>query len=81
MEGDFMDKMEIAIKRLKEANFQAFEQAGILVIPCEGPEVLEETVSYVKSILKEIGYDKSWRVDPYFFDEKALEREMYHEYV
>lgn len=61
-----MTNIDIAIKHLKKYGIESFEKGGILVIPCEGPSELFDTVNKVKRYLKEIEYDKSWEVNPYY---------------
>ena len=61
-----MTNIDIAIDHLKRYEIEAVEKSGILVIPCNGPQELFETVNKVRRYLKEIEYEKSWEVDPYF---------------
>ena len=49
-------------------NIQAFEHMGILVIPCSSPDEIYELASNVRRIFKEIGYEKSWQIDPYYYE-------------
>ena len=65
--------MERAIKFLQERGINSFEQAGILVVPVSSVEELYGMISTVKSLLKECGYDKSWRIDPYYYENKGKE--------
>ncbi len=68
--------MENAIQYLKENGIEAFELMGILVIPTDSPETLDIFVSKVKKLLQACGYEKSWRVDPYYY-EREQERSKY----
>ena len=67
-----------AIIFLKEHGIEAFELSGILVVPVSSPEDIEPMVSKLKGLLKEIGYNKSWAVDPdYYAKHKSIEEDMY----
>lgn len=73
-----------AVLHLKERDIDAVDGGNILVIPfnyIENGLTAEEIVKFVgkmKSILKEIGYEKSWQIDPYYYDrKKTLLSEMY----
>ena len=73
-----MTDLEKAVEYLKSKNIEAFEGAGILVIPASSPEEIISIVSTVKKHLNEIGYEKSWQVDPYYYEKrKTLTGEMY----
>lgn len=65
--------MEKAIKYLKQHDIVAFENAGILVVPVNSPEEIEGMVSKLKVLLKEVGYEKSWQVDPYYYHRERYE--------
>ena len=65
--------MEKAVKYLKENGIEAFEGSGILIIPCTSPEEIYDFVSKVKNLLKDIGYEKSWQIDPYYYERNRLE--------
>lgn len=70
--------IEKAIEVLKEHGMEPFELAGVLTIPCDGLEALEPTVNKVRHILKDCGYNKSWRVDPYHNErQKSLAAQMF----
>ena len=70
--------MERAIAYLKEHGIDSFELMGILTIPVESPEELDTTVSKLSKLLKECGYEKSWRVDPYYYErQKSITNAMY----
>lgn len=62
------NKFDMAIQYLESKGIKAFEIMNILTIPVSSPEEIEPIVSRVKSYLKECGYDKSWRIDPYYYD-------------
>ena len=62
--------MERAIAYLKEQGIESFELMGILTVPVESPEELDSTVSKLSKLLKECGYNKSWRVDPYYYERR-----------
>ena len=65
--------MEKAIKYLKENGIEAFEGSGILVIPCSNPEEIYDMVGKVKNLLKDVGYEKSWQIDPYYYQRKRYD--------
>ena len=60
-----------ALLYLKEAGIEGFSQDGILVVPCDKPEDIYDTANKLRRLFKEIGYEKSWRIDPYYFDKRA----------
>ena len=64
-----MTDVSRAVEYLKSKNIEAFDGSGILVVPCQGPSEVVERVSTVKRYLKEIEYDKSWQINPYYYDE------------
>lgn len=67
-----------AIIFLKEHGIEAFELTGILTIPVSSPEEIEPMVGKLKGLLNEIGFDKSWAVDPYYYEKHSkIEDEMY----
>ena len=55
-----------AIDFLKDKGIEAHELMGILVIPVDSCEHLDQTAKDIKRILDSIGYEKSWRLDPYY---------------
>ena len=57
-----------AVDELKKHNVEAFEGRGMLVIPCNSPAEVLDVVTKAKSILKGIDYQKTWIVDPYYFE-------------
>lgn len=60
--------MTKAIAYLNSKGIASFEHAGVLVIPVSAPTDIDTTVRNVKRYLKEVGYDKSWMVSPYFYE-------------
>lgn len=70
--------IEKAIEHLKNNGVTAFELSGVLVIPVSSPEDIEPTVRMVKRLLKDIGYNKSWAVDPYYYEKRGkIEHTMF----
>lgn len=73
-----MIDIDEAVNILKERGIEAFELGGVLTVPCESPDELFDTVEKIRRIFKEVGYEKSWRVDPYYLEHrKALAASMY----
>lgn len=68
-----MTDISAAIARLKENGIESFEGSGILIIPCTEPEQIYDLVNKVRRIFKEIDYQKSWQVDPYYYQKHRLE--------
>lgn len=67
-----------AIEHLKNNGVTAFELSGVLVIPVSSPDDIEPTVRQIKRLLKEISYDKSWAVDPYYYEKRGkIEHTMF----
>lgn len=60
-----------AIEALKEHNIESFDGHGILVIPASSPEDIYPMAEKARRIFKEIGFEKSWRIDPYYLDKRA----------
>lgn len=60
-----------AIKFLSSKGIDCFERMGILVIPVESCEDLDVQAKSVKKNLNAIGYEKSWQIDPYFYDNQS----------
>ena len=58
------------IRYLKESGIESFEGSGILVIPCSSPDEIYDLANKVRRIFKECGYNKSWQIDPYYFDRR-----------
>lgn len=65
--------MEKAIKYLKDNGIEVFKNAGILTVPVSTPDEIYEKISIIKNLLKEIGYEKSWMVDPYYYQRRRHE--------
>lgn len=68
-----MTDISVAIARLKEDGIESFEGSGILIIPCTEPEQIYDMVNKVRRIFKEIDYQKSWQIDPYYYQKHRLE--------
>lgn len=68
-----MTDISTAIARLKEDGIESFEGSGILIVPCNSPEEIIGLVSKVGKVLKEIDYQKSWQIDPYYYQKHRLE--------
>ena len=62
--------IEKAISYLNDNGITAFELSGVLTIPVSSPDDILPTVSKVKCLLKDVGYDKSWAVDPYYYEKR-----------
>lgn len=66
------------VRILKENGVESFEGSGILVIPCSSPEEIYDLANKVRRIFKECGYNKSWQIDPYYYDRReTLAAQMY----
>ena len=65
-----MTQMDKAVAYLKENGIESFEGAGILIIPASSPEEIYDLVSRVRRLFKQIGYEKSWQIDPYYYQKK-----------
>jgi len=73
-----MISCEQAVSILKERGIEAFELSGVLTVPCSSPDDIYNTAEKLRKIFKEIGFDKSWRIDPYYLEHrKTLTGEMY----
>lgn len=55
-----------AITRLDEEGIESFPGNGILVIPCDSPDDIYPLANKIRRIFKEIGFEKSWQIDPYY---------------
>lgn len=70
-----MTDISIAIEHLKENGIDSIEAGGVLIVPfdfsSENDEDFYNMVSKVKSLLKEISYEKSWMVDPHYYARHA----------
>ena len=65
-----MTDISAAIDALKEHNIEAFDLSNILVIPVTSPEQIYDTANNARRIFKEIGYEKSWQIDPYYYEKR-----------
>ena len=73
-----MTDVDKAIAYLKEYQIDSFECSGILVIPCTSPNEIYDMATRVRRYFKEIGFDKSWQIDPYFYDKhNSLTADMF----
>lgn len=73
-----MNEFEKAIAHLKTKGIEAFELMNILTIPVESAENLDQVAKDIKRYLQECGYEKSWRLDPYFYERhRSIEGEMF----
>ena len=72
-----MTDISIAIEHLKENGIDSVEAGGVLIVPfdfsSENDEDFYNMVSNVKSLLKEIDYEKSWMVDPHYYARHAAD--------
>jgi len=67
-----------AISALKKIGIEAFELSSILVIPVDKPKDIYPTVEKARRVFKQIGYEKSWQVDPYYYEKRqTLNGDMY----
>ena len=68
-----------AILYLKERGIDAVEESGILVVPCSSPEDIYPLANNLRRYFKEIGYNKSWSIDPYFYQKRgSIDYEMFN---
>lgn len=73
-----MTDIDQAINYLESNGIDSHNSAGILEIPVDGPEDIVEMVSKAKKLLQDIGYDKSWQINPYYYENKeSLAHDMY----
>lgn len=73
-----MTDIDQAINYLETKGVSAHNSAGILEIPVDSPEDIVEMVSKAKKLLQDIGYDKSWQINPYYYENKeSLTHDMY----
>ena len=72
-----MSDISKAIAHLKENGIDAVEVGGLVVIPYnyihDDPNKFCDTISKLKSLLKDIDYHKSWQIDPYYYEKKRNE--------
>ena len=67
-----------ALLYLKENDIEAFEVDNILTIPVSKPEEIYDMATKARRLFKEIGFEKSWRIDPYYIEHHSgLREEMY----
>lgn len=73
-----MTDIPVAIGALKENGIEAFELSNILVIPVEKPGDIYPMANKARRVFKEIGYEKSWQIDPYYYEKRqTLTGDMY----
>ncbi len=73
-----MTDFDTTIAFLKTKGIESFELMNILVIPVTSCEHLDQVAKDIKRLLNEVGYEKSWRLDPYFYEKRqTIEAEMY----
>ena len=73
-----MISIDEAVNILKMRGIEAFELSGVLTVPCSSPNDIYDTAEKLRRIFKEIGFDKSWRIDPYYLEhKKSLAASMY----
>ena len=65
-----MTDIRLAVDYLKKQGIEAVEGSRILVVPYSSPSEVLDLVGVVKRYLNDIGYDKSWLIDPYYYDIK-----------
>lgn len=63
-----MTDIRTAVEFLRSNSIDAFESGGIVVIPCSNPEEIYDMANIVRRYFKEIGYEKSWQINPYYYD-------------
>ena len=75
-----MTDVKLAIQALKDAGIEAVEGPMMLIIPCDGPVKIYETVRNAEKVFKKIDFQKSWEVDPYYYEKrKTLTGSMFLE--
>ncbi len=73
-----MTDIPAAIAELAKYGIESFELAGVLTIPCGSPEEIYMMANKVRGIFKGIDYQKSWRIDPYYYvHHNSLTGEMF----
>lgn len=65
-----MTDISMAIDYLETKGIKSHETAGILEIPVDSPSDVLDMASIVKHHLQDIGYDKSWQINPYYYENK-----------
>ena len=63
-----MTDMDKAVKYLKSNGIEAIAGAGILEIPASSPLEIVDMAVRVRKLLLECGYNKSWLIDPYYYE-------------
>ena len=69
-----------AVLYLKSKGIEAFEGSGILVVPASSPEEIYDLVHKVKRYFKECGYEKSWLIDPYYYQKHDVKGDDYEQF-
>ena len=73
-----MLSIDEAVNILKMRGIEAFELSGVLTVPCSSPDDIYDMADKLRRIFKEIGFQKSWRIDPYYLEHrKTLAADMY----
>ena len=65
-----MTDIGVAIEHLSKSGIEAFDGHGILVMPASSPEDIYPLAEKARRIFKEIGFEKSCRIDPYYYSKK-----------
>lgn len=72
-----MSDINKVIDHLKENDIDAVEVGSALVIPYDyihdDADKFCGMVSKIKGLLRDVDYDKSWQIDPYYYDRKRNE--------
>ena len=74
-----MTDISKAIQYLKENGVEdAVEVGGVLVVPYDyvhdaDPDKIYRIISKLKGLLKDIDFNKSWMIDPYYYEKKRYE--------
>ena len=73
-----MDEFQKAIEYLKMKGVEAFVLMNILTIPVESVNQIEPMAGRIRKLLKDCGYQKSWRIDPYYYERhNSVTADMY----
>ena len=65
-----MSDIQVAIDYLRDKGIEAFEGSGILIIPCTDPDEIFDLACKARRYFKDIDFNKSWQVDPYYWEKK-----------
>ena len=65
--------IEKAIEFLTRCGIESYQHMGVLVVPAESCEELLSKTRTVRKLLSEIGYTKSWQVDPYYYEKHGVD--------